>query len=180
MQEKSFENKRKGSLLNRNFHKIIIPFVFGCLLIIHNLTRYKIDSYTIVIVVLGLTPFFSVLIENLEIGGAKIKFFKNEQEEQRLLLNKIKFLILGFVTVYEQKHLYKLQQESVWMIRKEPSFQKFKRELDRLRDLNLISNYEGKGLRAMEKDIESGEINVKNYFKITDKGREYLNICNEQ
>jgi hypothetical protein len=124
---------------------------------------------------LAILPWLGSLLDVAELpGGWKLEFRKVEAEQhrQRADIEALKFLVSGFVTGAEFAHLQKLANKEPFPFIRGPETSFFLNELRRLRTLGLINNYEGKGIRALEKD--GGDINA--YFFITPRGQEYLRI----
>lgn len=93
---------------------------------------------------------------------------KAEQERQKSEIESLRFLISSFVTEPELTHLQKLANGEPFPYQKS-SF--FELELRRLRSFGMINNFKGKGIRSM---LAEGDL--RDYFEISDRGREYLRL----
>ena len=98
----------------------------------------------------------------------KVKEQKDEQERQKSEIDTLRFLISNFVTNAELIHLQKLTKDEPFIYEMAPYFEL---ELRRLRSLGLITNFENKGIRSMP---QNG--NLKEYFTITESGKDYLKL----
>lgn len=91
-----------------------------------------------------------------------------EQQKQKSEIDSLRFLIGNFVTEAELKHLEKLAANRPFPFDKAPYFEV---ELRRLRSLGLIRNFADKSISGMPQ-----QGNLQDYFAITDRGREYLEL----
>jgi hypothetical protein len=102
----------------------------------------------------------------------KVEEQKAEQERQKAEIESLRFLIESFVSPYELAHLQKLASGEPFPYRQSAVFEV---ELRRLRSLGMIENrVKGRGIRSM-----SEEGDLRDYFQITDKGRDYLRLRGE-
>ncbi|NID09531.1 hypothetical protein [Fibrivirga algicola] len=104
----------------------------------------------------------------IHILSSKVEEQKSEQERQKSEIETLKFLITNFVTEAELTHLEKLSKNDPFLFDKASYFEL---ELRRLRSFGLINNFPGKGIREMP---QKG--NLKDYFAITERGKEYLEL----
>jgi hypothetical protein len=139
-----------------------------------------IDAVTLGLLALAAIPWLSEVIQSATMGGFSIEFKRLErrqdrqgllQEEQRKEIRQLRFLVSNFASPAEFTHLTKLVGgEPFPVFSDDGTYGFFRGELHRLRELRLIEGQPGKGLRSM--DSEGGD--VKDHFKITDKGKELL------
>jgi hypothetical protein len=140
-----------------------------------------IDAVVLGLLALAAIPWLSDVIQSAKVGDFSIEFkvdrLARRQDRQRLLqeeqgkeIRQLRFLVSNFANPAEVMHLTKLAGGTPFPVIKDGTFSYFKEELHRLRGLQLIEGQEGKGLRSMES--QGGD--VKDHFKITDKGRELL------
>jgi hypothetical protein len=143
-----------------------------------------IDAVTLGLLALAAIPWLSDVIQKATMGGFSIEFKRLErrqdrqgllQEEQGKEIRQLRFLVSNFASPAEFTHLIKLASGEPFPVIKDGTFSYFKGELHRLRELRLIEGQPGKGLRSMESD--GGD--VKDHFKITNKGEELLRLLAE-
>jgi len=145
-----------------------------------------VDAVVLGLLALAAIPWLSDVIQSAKVGGFSIEFkvdrLERRQDSQRLLQEKqgkeirqLRFLVSNFATAAEVAHLTKLASGESFPVIKDGTFSFFKEELYRLRGLQLIEGQPGKGLRSME--TEGGD--VKDHFKITDEGKEFLRLLAE-
>ena len=121
------------------------------------------------LIVIAFLPWLAYSIDSAELpGGWKVKFRELKDETESL-----KFLVAHFVTDDEITHLKKLEaQEAFPFAPDSPEAHFFKNELRRLRSFRLIEGQKDKGIRTLEN--EGGD--VRNHFRITERGRQYLKL----
>jgi hypothetical protein len=170
------------SLTGRYFPRLVISAV-ALTLIVVKLVRpgAHIDAVVLGLLALAAIPWLSDVIQSAKVGDFSIEFkvdrLARRQDRQRLLqeeqgkeIRQLRFLVSNFANPAEVMHLTKLAGGTPFPVIKDGTFSYFKEELHRLRGLQLIEGQEGRGLRSMES--QGGD--VKDHFKITDKGRELL------
>ena len=146
----------------------------------------RVDAVVLGLLALAAIPWLSEVIQSAKVGGFSIEFkvdrLERRQDTQRLRqeeqageISQLRFLVSNFANPAEVMHLTKLASGAPFPVIKDGTFSYFKEELHRLRGLQLIEGQPDKGLRSMES--EGGD--VKDHFKITDKGRELLRLLAE-
>jgi len=130
-----------------------------------------------VLILLGfaVVPWLADIVDSMEFpGGWKVSFQKltDEQARQKDEIEALKFLVSGFVTGHELQHLEKLGNQDPFPFVQGPETSFFEGELRRLRALGLITGQLGKGIRTMR--AQGGD--VKDHFRITERGVEYLKL----
>jgi hypothetical protein len=117
-------------------------------------------------------------------GGWKLEFqaVKTEQQRQAQEIDALKFLVANFLTEPECKHLEGLASDKPYWARRDATTAYFEMEIRRLRALGFIQGFPDHGvhslLRAMA-GVGGKEINVKEHFEITARGRDYLRLRTE-
>jgi hypothetical protein len=156
--------------------KVIVTMVTVIFLILHLHQLIKFDMTALSLLLVAILPWLSSFLQSAELpGGWKFQFnqVKEEQQKQRDDIKYLKFLIEGFVSEDEWKHLKKLNSNEPFQIKLDDTTKYFEEELRRLRSLGLVANPPEKGIRSLL--INDGQIrNVKEHFYITEKGKEYL------
>jgi hypothetical protein len=120
-------------------------------------------------------------LHRVKVGGVELerelKEVKSNVDKQGGEIERLKFLIEGFVSDDELKHLNRLNSNEPFQIKVDGTTKYFESELRRLRSLGLVANPPGKGVRSLL--VNDGQArDVKEHFYITDKGREYLKFRN--
>ena len=158
--------------------KFVVTLVPIALLVMH-LTVKTLDAVALGLAALAILPWLATILETAELpGGIKVEFkkVKEEQERQGRELEWIKFLIKLVVSDYERAHLQEFAKDG-------PYFTEASRgevlewELRHLTTLDLVVREPGKGIRSLF--AEEGQRNVKEHFKITPRGRDYLRMFEE-
>lgn len=106
--------------------------------------------------------------------GRVIRDLKSRQEEQGQEIKLLRFFIANFIGTYELKHLEGLERGKPYPFDGVPWT--FEQELVQLRSSGLIANIAGKGIVAMKGE---GHGDLNDHFRITDVGKEYLNLRRE-
>ena len=108
---------------------------------------------------------------------------KQQQQERQLLehrdaIRSLQFALQGILTQYELDKLHGLSGEAPFLCYYSNDLYN---EVKRLRAMALIANFDGRGLgsiRSAYKD-RNLQFDLKGFFYITDRGREYLRLRNE-
>ena len=97
---------------------------------------------------------------------------KERQERLRADVDALRFLVSGFVTDWELKHLESLCLDGPFQYRRGPNRDdRFVNELVRLRDFGLIAKLSDRSLYDLPPDG-----NLKDHVRITERGKEYLDL----
>jgi hypothetical protein len=117
-------------------------------------------------------------------GGWKLEFqaVKSEQNRQAREIDALKFLVANFLTEAECRHLQGLVSEKPYHARRDGTTVYFEMELRRLRALGFIQGHPERGVRSLLKAINDAggkEVDVKEHFEITPRGRDYLRLRGE-
>ncbi|MGP1387032.1 MAG: hypothetical protein ACTS2F_25970 [Thainema sp.] len=158
--------------------KIFITVASLTLLIVH-LGAKPLDTVALGILALGLLPWLPAFLDMAELpGGVKFQFAKVQQEQKRQAkeLEWIKLLIDLVISDYERTHLRALAADGPFMAEVKNS-STFEWELRHLLTLQLIDRHTGQGIRTLFKGEQRK--NVKEHLFITERGRQYLRICDE-
>jgi hypothetical protein len=172
----------RRSLTGRYLPRLVVSAA-ALVLIVVKLMRpdARIDAVVLGLLALAAIPWLSDVIQSAKVGGFSIEFkvdrLERRQDRQRLLqeeqgkeIRQLRFLVSNFANPAEIMHLTKLASGQPFPVIKDGTFSYFKKELHRLRGLQLIEGQPDKGLRTMES--EGGD--VKDHFMITPKGKELL------
>jgi hypothetical protein len=103
-----------------------------------------------------------------------IRGIQFRQEEQAQQIKLLRFFIANFIGTYELKHLEGLERGRPYPF--DRVLWTFEQELVRLRSFGLIDHIEGKGIVAMK---NAGQGDLNDHFRITELGREYLQLRRE-
>jgi len=154
--------------------KLIVTVAALGVAVVHQ--RFKVDTITLGLLIMAVLPWVSSFLQSAELpGGWKFQFdqVKEEQQKQREDIERLKFLIDGFVTEDELKHLHRLASSEPFSVKVDGTSKFFESELRRLRSLGMIASLPDKGIRSLL--VNDGKArDVKDHFCITDKGRAYL------
>ena len=135
----------------------------------------RIDEITLALLIMAMVPWLAAFLHDLELpGGWKVKFreIKEEHEQTRQDVDRLKFVISHFVTDDELKHLQTLADGRPFPFRRDETWAFFSAELRRLRALGLIAGHPNRGVRSLE--AQGGDVN--DHFQITARGQEYLHL----
>ena len=156
--------------------KLIVSAAAGILVVVHH--WWKFDEIVLGLLFIALLPWLSSFLHSAELpGGWKFEFdqVKEEQIKQKADIDRLNFLIEGFVTEAELRHLKKLDSQEPFLVTYNETTKFFENELRRLRSLRLIANLPGKGIGTLL--IRDGrQREVKEHLYITEKGKEYLRL----
>lgn len=145
----------------------------------------RLDTPALVLVFIALLPWLAAVISRAELpGGWKLEFqqVKTEQNRQAREIDALKFLVANFLTEAECRHLLGLASEKPYHARRDGTTVYFEMELRRLRALGFIQGLPDHGVRSLLKamsDAGGKEVNVKEHFEITARGRDYLRLRGE-
>jgi hypothetical protein len=162
-------------------YRILISVIFIILILLHlTFPGLQIDAITVAMAIVAMLPWFGRLIENLEApGGWKIRFREFRVEVKKDIknisneLSYLKFLFANFLTPHEIQHLRNLTNDRFHFNKSES----FDQELRRLRALGFLEPIgPDKGIRSMNADPSR---DVKNHFRITERGRTYLQLLDD-
>ncbi len=158
--------------------KIVVTVIAAVLVILHQWIKF--DTIALGLLFFAVLPWLSSFLQSAELpGGWKFQFdqVKEEQQKQRDDIERLKFLIEGFVSDDELKHLKRLNSNEPFLVTVDRTTRYFENELRRMRSLGLVANPPGKGIRSLL--VNDGQArDVKEHFYITDKGKEYLRFRN--
>ena len=147
--------------------------------------RTKLDTAGVVLVFIALLPWLASVISRAELpGGWKLEFqvVKTEQRRQAQEIDALKFLVANFLTEPECRHLEGLASDRPYCARQDGTTIYFEMEMRRLRALGFIQGLPDHGVRSLLEAMRVAggkEINVKDHFEITARGRDYLRLRTE-
>jgi hypothetical protein len=91
-------------------------------------------------------------------------------------------LVANFLTEPEYRHLEGLASDKPYWAHRDTTTAYFEMEMRRLRSLGFIQGFPDRGVRTLLKamdDAQGEEIDVKEHFEITARGRDYLHLRTE-
>jgi hypothetical protein len=166
--------------------KVLLTTVTLLALALHLLwEKTRLDTTGLVLLFLALLPWMASVISRAELpGGWKLEFqaVKTEQRRQAQEIDALKFLVSNFLTEPECRHLEGLASDRPYRARQDGTTSYFELEMRRLRALGFVQGRPDHGVRSLMKAIsEAGgkEIDVKDHFEITARGRDYLRMRTE-
>jgi hypothetical protein len=166
--------------------KFTVTVVAILMLVLHLFSdRTKLDTPGLVLVFIALLPWLASIISRAELpGGWKLEFqaVKTEQQRQAQEIDALKFLVANFLTEPECRHLEGLASDKPYWARRDATTTYFEMEIRRLRALGFIQGFPDHGVRSLLRamaDVGGKEINVKEHFEITARGRDYLRLRTE-
>jgi hypothetical protein len=164
--------------MTKTHEKIVVTAAAAVLVVLHQWVKF--DTIALGLLFIAVLPWLSSFLQSAELpGGWKFQFdqVREEQQKQKDEIERLKFLIEGFVSVDELKHLERLNSNEPFRVTVDGTTKYFESELRRLRSLGLVANPPGKGIRSLL--VNDGQAReVREHFYITDKGREYLRLRN--
>ena len=105
---------------------------------------------------------------------------RQQQQERQLLehgdaIRSLQFALQGILTQYELDKLLGLSAETPFLCYYSNDLYN---EIKRLRAMALIANFEGRGLGSIRSEYKdrNKQFDLKDFFFITDRGREYLRL----
>jgi len=115
----------------------------------------------------------------------KVSEIQSQQKEhgeqlarQEAELRSIRFTLEGIVTKYEIKKLEGLIKDEPFLCYYSEDLYN---EMKRLRALSLVNNHDGVGLNDIKRDYKDQDkrFDLKRFFFVTDRGRDYLKLLTE-
>jgi hypothetical protein len=162
--------------------KVAVSLLAVLLIALQLYWQVPIDWVTLGLLAIVLLPWIFHLIENMELVGifrlqTRIESVEERQQQQDAQIRVLRFLVTSFLREWETNHLRKLDSDGEFRA-KEAGF--FRQEMKELWDRGLIGAQHGKSsLDEMLKEAPPDgdrEVDVKRYFYITGKGKEYLEL----
>jgi len=131
------------------------------------------DQTGVILVVLGTIPWLALFCEQLDLPGFK---WKARVEQNTADIKRIAMLMKSILTVDELKWLVSLANNEPTMTdtRNTVYYEGFKNGLLHLRGLRFIKNREDRGGFSELEHEPKGHRDARDYFLITQKGKEYL------
>ena len=168
----------------RAFPVWIITVVCAALLVGHLWVRYShatmkdgLDAIVLGLAVVGLSPWIATIFKTLKFGGMEIQFqeVKAKVAAQGAEIDEIKFLIANFLSRWELLHLTKLAGSEPYIIDLDKVSPQFEGELRHLRAVGLIEHEPTVTIGSFLHDNPRSK-DLKQYFRLTDTGRQYLKL----
>jgi Predicted nucleotide-binding protein containing TIR-like domain len=105
----------------------------------------------------------------------EIRDIRSRQERQEAEVRSLQVALQGIVTQYELDKLVGLNKERPFLVSYSETMND---ELQRLQAMGLIQNHEGVGVWTIRNDFRdrAEPFDLKQFFSITEQGREYLNL----
>lgn len=161
-------------MIDRLSARVAFSAAASCLVLAHHWLKF--DAVGLGLIVVALAPWLAAFVQSAKLpGGWEFQFreVKEQQQRQGQEIARLKFLLEGFLTGDELRHLQRLTRDEPFLVRFDATSKYFEAELRRLRALGLVSNPPGKGVRSLL--VDDGQArDVRDHFCITEKGREYL------
>jgi hypothetical protein len=171
------------------FPSWVITAVCAVLLVVHLILRFSygtmkdgLDAIALGLAVVGLSPWIARVVKTMKFGGVEVSFQEVKEEVRRQgekverqgsEIEQLRFLIEHLLPQWEVQHLKYLADSGPFEVDLDHTSREFEGELRHLRGLGLI---EHTGDATLSSFMHSGgrTKNVKDYFRLTSKGREYL------
>ncbi|MFK7847558.1 MAG: hypothetical protein AB8G77_19865 [Rhodothermales bacterium] len=164
---------------NQILPKVLLSTTAIGLAVLHITTQFKLDAIGLGLFGFAALPWLSSFLRKAELpGGMKIEFqeIKAEQARQARELDAIKFLMGNFLTVSEREHLQKISAATKeFMVKEDKTSSFFAAELRKLKALGFIRQRGEDGVRTLLQN-DGRERNVCDYFEVTERGREFLQL----
>jgi hypothetical protein len=164
------------------FSLLTITAVSAVLLATHIILRFHsgsmkegLDAIALGLAVVGLSPWIASIIKTLKFGGVELSFQEVQArvEKQGADIRQLQFLISNFLPRWELEHLKNLASEKQFIVDLDAVSPAFEAELRHLRSVGFIDHTKMGGIGEFIRG-EPRTKNVRDYFNITDIGREYL------
>lgn len=158
------------------FWGLIITGISIVLLLMHLfLPSIKMDPIALSLTFLVLLPFLLPLLKNylssITLFGNKLDFLKKEVEEQKELIKLLYEALKRNLTIHELHHLEELESKEQLPNYKYSDF--LQTEMIRLCQHKFVEEKKDYAVWKMKETGDKG-FNFKEYFSITDDGKEYL------
>jgi len=168
---------RSGSVATMN----VIVISGACILAIAlHLTIKKFDAVAVALVLLGLSPWMTDILESVTFGGNGVKFRVKRNEDS---IAALEFLVAHVLTEQELKWLLLLHQNQPVFTDTSPEkdayYQGWKSEMGRLLGLGFIKQKLGHFPGSVFRHIESKSKGVhdgRHYFDVTEAGENFLTL----
>jgi hypothetical protein len=165
--------------------KVAVSLVAAFLIVLQLFWQIPIDGVTLGLLAIALLPWIFHLIENMEVLGIfslrpRIQSVEDRQHQQDAQIRVLRFLVTSLLREWEKNHLKKLDSDGAFWA-KETGF--FRQEMKELWDRGLIGAWHGES--SLDEMLEEAppdgdrEVDVKRYFYITDKGKDYLEFLDD-
>ena len=165
--------------------KVAVSVVAAILIVLQLYWQVPIDGVTLGLLAIALLPWIFHLIENMEVLGifrlqTRIQSVEERQHQQDAQIRVLRFLVTSLLREWEKNHLNQLDSNEAFLA-KETGF--FRQEMKDLWDRGLIGARHGES--SLDEMLEQAppdgdrEVDVKRYFYITDKGKEYLEFLGD-
>lgn len=158
------------------FAKVLVSTIALGTALLHIATPFKLDNIALILLSIALLPWLASVLRRAELpGGLKVEFqeIKAEQVRQARELDAIKFLIGNFLTVPEREHLEKIAKKTPFWVKSNKTSSFFATELRKLRALGFVRQIGEDGVQAL---LDGKEHNVCDFFEITARGSEYIQL----
>lgn len=133
------------------------------------------DVVTLGISGVALSPFFARFLRSMKIGGVELTFIEETIKLQGQEIEQLKFVVANFLSAPEATALQKIASNQPFIISIHINRDAFQAELRRLRALGFIETLPDCTIAGMYSG-EGSERNVQEYFKVTEKGFQYLKM----
>jgi hypothetical protein len=153
-----------------------VSFVAGAVLAVSLIHDQSVNVFTVVLIGFVAIPWFFRVIAEVTFPGGGVKFreIAERQDLQARQLDTLRFLLVHLVPEAELMHLRKLASASRFPCHDVPP--PFFLEIRHLRAMGFVANRPSKGIGLLEQ--ERGDVN--DYLEITQVGRDYLKLVDEQ
>jgi hypothetical protein len=158
---------------------IVISGVCILAIVLH-LTITKFDAVAVALVLLGLSPWMTDILESVTFGANSVKFRVKKNEDS---IAALEFLVAHVLTEQELKWLLLLHQNQPVITdtspEKEAYYQGWKSEMGRLLGLGFIKQKLGHFPGSVFRHIESkpkGVHDGRDYFEVTQAGADFLTL----
>src|SRR6266704_4959350 len=103
--------------MTKTHEKIVVTAAAAVLVVLHQWVRF--DTIALGLLFIAVLPLLASFLQSAELpGGWKFQFdqVREEQQKQKDEIERLKFLIEGFVSVDELKHLEKLNSNEPFRV----------------------------------------------------------------
>lgn len=164
----------------------IIVIASTVLLAVHIILRLNgkglgegLDVVTLGLSGAALSPFFARFLKSMKIGGVELTFIEETIKLQGKEIEQLKFVVANFLSAPEATALLKIASNQPFIISIHINRDAFQTELRRLRALGFIETLPDCTIAGMYSG-EGSERNVQEYFKVTEKGFQYLKMLGSE
>ena len=172
----SYGTKEKSAY---SWPKLIVSLGALLFVVIHMIwPKLLIDAISLGLLIVAALPLLSEFLASATFpGGWGITLIAQRQQQQEYDIQALKFLVSHFLTQFEFEHLEKIVHDGQFIVEQSDTTDIFLSQLRHLLELGFIARDYNKHFKDFIDHLRShGKVDVKDYFVISDVGREYVKL----